>query len=166
MAELYNRETSATVTIQPTTEALEAVVSAWNASLPFVQNIQGLVWAIVMEPLPPAIYARRAATNALGLADRNNKALMVVMLSITWDDADDNERVDKEARSLIRTIEQRLTSLGALDPFTYLNYAASWQKPIYSYGEANVERLLRIQEEYDPHHIFTDYVPGGFKIRD
>ncbi|CAG8959241.1 hypothetical protein HYFRA_00012599 [Hymenoscyphus fraxineus] len=159
------RETSATVTIQSTPEALEAVVGAWNASLPFVQDIQGLVWAIVLEPLPPAIYARHATTNALGLVGQKQQALMIVMLSITWVDVGDDERVYTEAKRLLQVIEQRVSSLGALDPFIYLNYAASWQRPIHSYGEANVERLLRIQEEYDPHRVFTNYVPGGFKIR-
>lgn len=54
--------------------------------------------------------------------------------------------------------------LGALDPYVYLNYAAKWQDPIMSYGTESVDRLAMVQESYDPHRIFTDRVPGGFKL--
>lgn len=139
-------------------------MNAWNASVPSVQDIPGLVWAIVLEPLPAIFYARHAKSNALGMSDREGKALMIVMLSVTWSNSDDDERVGKAAKMLIETIQQSLSNLGMLDPFIYLNYAAAWQKPILSYGGAIVEQLLRIREKYDPHRIFTDLVPGGFKI--
>ncbi|TVY39480.1 Bifunctional solanapyrone synthase [Lachnellula subtilissima] len=160
------RQASATLTIQSTQDALKAIVNAWNASVPLVQDIPGIVWGIALEPLPSAIYGRHAETNALGLTERNDTPLMIVLLSITWNEADDDDRIDKEAKALIGTLELELGSLGVLDPFVYLNYAASWQKPISSYGEANVKRLFRIQEEYDPHRVFTDYVSGGFKLGD
>ncbi|TVY16612.1 Bifunctional solanapyrone synthase [Lachnellula arida] len=160
------RQASATLTIQSTLEALNAIVKAWNASVPLVQDIPGIVWGIAFESLPSAIYGRHAEINALGLTERNDTSLMIVLLSITWNEADDDDRIDKEAKELIGTLEQELGSLGVLDPFVYLNYAASWQKPISSYGEANVKRLHGIQEEYDPHRVFTDYVSGGFKLGD
>ncbi|TVY78300.1 Bifunctional solanapyrone synthase [Lachnellula suecica] len=160
------RETSATLTIHSELEALHTVVNAWNASVPSVHRIPGLVWAIVLEPLPPSIYGRYAASNALGLIDRSEKALIVVMLSVTWDNADDDDAIENAAKDLIGTIQQRLGNMGMLDSFIYLNYAAAWQRPISSYGKANVEKLLRIQKEYDPHRTFTDYVPGGFKLQD
>ncbi|TVY90634.1 Bifunctional solanapyrone synthase [Lachnellula willkommii] len=161
-----DRQASATLTIQSTLEALNTIVKAWNTSVPLVQDIPGIIWGIAFESLPSAIYGRHAETNALGLTERNDTSLMIVLLSITWDEADDDDRIDKEAKQLIGTLEQELGSLGVLDPFVYLNYAASWQKPISSYGEANVKRLLGIQEEYDPHRVFTDYVSGGFKLGD
>ncbi|KUJ19297.1 FAD-binding domain-containing protein, partial [Mollisia scopiformis] len=159
------RYASATLTIESTIEAINATVCAWNASVPFIQDIPGIVWTVVLEPLPPAIYARHAEGNALGLTGRQGKPLMVMMLSMTWSNAEDDDRIGTEAKTLMKEIEGEVSRLGKLDPFVYLNYAASWQKPITSYGEVNVDRLLRVRNEYDPRRVFTKYVPGGFKIQ-
>lgn len=137
---------------------------AWNASISSVQDIPGIVWTLVLEPLPPVFYARHAKTNALGLTGRQSKSLLVLELSITWSKSKDDGKIEKAARTLIETTQKEVGRLGKLDQFLYLNYAAPWQKPIYSYGEANVEKLLKVREEYDPLHTFTDYVPGGFKL--
>ncbi|RYP18841.1 hypothetical protein DL765_003721 [Monosporascus sp. GIB2] len=153
----------ATVTISPTVEAINATVGAWNSSVSSIQDIHGIVWSIVLGQLPPDIYAQHAEDNALGLGGRQNKSLMVVLLSITWSNAEDNIRVETAMKALIRTIEQEAGKLGALDPYQYLNYAAAWQDPIASYGQASINRLVKVQREYDPRKIFTDYVPG-FKV--
>jgi hypothetical protein len=159
-----NRQASATVTIESTIQAINATVRAWNASVPSVQDIPGIVWAVNMDVLPPALYARHAEANALGLTNRKDRPLIVVELTMTWSAADDDETVEMAAKALIATIQQDVGKLGALDPFMYINYAAPWQNPIAGYGEANVDRLLKVQREYDPQRVFTDLIPGGFKL--
>lgn len=158
------RSASATVTIDSSVEALTATVGAWNASVSSIQDIPGIVWALAMDPLPPAMYTRHAEANALGLTGRQGKSLIIINLRVTWNNADDDARVHSEVKQLIATMEHEVGSLAALDPFVYLNYAAPWQKPISSYGQASVERLTRIRGEYDPQRMFTNTVPGGFKI--
>lgn len=164
MTNVPSREATATLTIQSTVEALNATVQAWNASVPSIQDIAGVGWAIVLEPLPPAIYGRHAEDNALGLTGRQGRPLMVILLSMTWSNEKDDDRVDAAGRALVGTIELAVGKLGALDPFVYLNYAASWQKPILGYGESSTERLIKVQREYDPSRVFTDRSPGGFKL--
>ncbi|KAJ4291704.1 hypothetical protein N0V90_009599 [Kalmusia sp. IMI 367209] len=161
-----SREASATITIEPTAEAINATVQAWNASVPSIQEVPGIVWSIVLEPLPPAIYARHAETNALGLADRQGRGLMIVMLSMTWSDAEDDDKIETVAKTLVANIEGDVRQLNALDRYVYLNYAAAWQKPITSYGQASVDRLANVRREYDPRKVFTDNVPGGFKLHE
>ncbi|KIM95616.1 hypothetical protein OIDMADRAFT_171036 [Oidiodendron maius Zn] len=158
------RSASATVTIDSSVEALTATVGAWNASVSSVEDIPGILWALAMDPLPPAMYTRHAEANALGLTGREGKFFIIINLRVTWDNADDDARVYSEIKQLIATIEREVGSLGSLDPFVYLNYAAPWQKPISSYGQASVERLTRIREEYDPQRVFTNTVSGGFKF--
>lgn len=117
-----------------------------------------------MDVLPPALYERHAKGNTLGLSDRQTKSLIVVELAISWSAAEDDDIIDMAAKALIATIQQDVGKLGALDPFIYINYAAPWQKPISSYGKASVDRLLKVQRQYDPRRVFTNLVPGGFKL--
>ena len=159
-----NRQASATLTIVSSVAAINATVLAWNASLASIHAIPGIVWSVGMDPLPPQLYARHAGENALGLTNRKGRALIVVNLGMTWSNAADDDTVDKAARALVEAIQRAVGKLDALDPFVYVNYAAPWQQPIESYGEASAERLRSVQRVYDPRRVFTDVVPGGFKV--
>ncbi|KAI0434885.1 FAD-binding domain-containing protein [Xylaria sp. FL1042] len=158
------REAYATMTISPTAEAIHATVAAWNASVGSVQDIEDLHWSVNFDPLPATFYAHNANGNALGLASRGNKPLMVILLSVTWANAEDDPAVDVAMRGLIRTMERDTARLGALDPYLYLNYAAAWQNPLASYGPASIAKLSEIQRAYDRRQIFTVNKPGGFKV--
>ncbi|KAI0414251.1 hypothetical protein F5X98DRAFT_349821 [Xylaria grammica] len=158
------RQASATLTIVSSVEAINATVSAWNASIGSIRAIPGIVWGLGMDPLPPQMYTRRAQSNALGLVNRKGKALIIVNLTVTWSNAADDEAVDEAARALVAAIRRDVGGLDALDPFVYSNYAAPWQRPIESYGAASLERLRRVKRVYDPRQVFTNLVPGGFKI--
>ncbi|KAF2730928.1 putative oxidoreductase [Polyplosphaeria fusca] len=158
------REASATLTIEPTVEALKATVDAWNNSVSFVQDVPGIVWSLSLDPLPPAMYARHAKTNALGLTGRNAKALVIMMISATWSSSDDDGVVESSIKALVKKVTEATRRLGALDRYQYINYAAQWQGSINSYGRNNVNKLRKIRSKYDPAAVFTDWVPGGFKI--
>lgn len=122
------------------------------------------MWSLNFDPLPEALYARHAESNALGLAHRDGKPLTIILLTASWSEETDDETVALAVKALLKSIEEGLDELGALDPYVYLNYAAKWQDPIMSYGTESVDRLAMVQESYDPHRIFTDRVPGGFKL--
>ncbi|KAI0382413.1 hypothetical protein F5Y04DRAFT_279702 [Hypomontagnella monticulosa] len=158
------RQASATLTIVSSVAAINATVIAWNASIASIRDIPGIVWAVGMDPLPPLLYQTRANANALGLTGRKGRTLIIVNLSMTWSNIADDYAVDKAARALVATIERDIEALDALDRFRYVNYAAPWQQPIQGYGEASMSRMKAIREAYDPKLVFTDVVPGGFKI--
>ncbi|RWA11959.1 hypothetical protein EKO27_g3135 [Xylaria grammica] len=129
-------QASATLTIASTAAAINATVLAWNASIASVRGIPGLVWG----------------------------TLIIVDLNAKWNDAAFDGAVDTAVRALIAAVRRDVGSLGQLDPFLYINYAAPWQDPIKSYGPDNVARLQRVRRKYDPDRVFTDLNPGGFKI--
>ncbi|KAI1762279.1 hypothetical protein GGR53DRAFT_468473 [Hypoxylon sp. FL1150] len=52
------RYMTATTTFAPTEAMIRATYEAFNASLPLVQNVAGIMWAVNIEPLPPQIYER------------------------------------------------------------------------------------------------------------
>lgn len=160
-----NRQLSVVTTHDATVPMLKATYVRWNTSLAAVQDVPGIVWSISLEPLPAAIYARAPkGHNVMGLPSDSEKALVVTLLSATWDNAADDTRVEETAKSLFAGIEADAHELNAYHPFVYLNYAAQWQDPIASYGPENVARLRQISREVDPTGVFQRLVPGGFKI--
>ncbi|KAM7183372.1 hypothetical protein V8F20_012640 [Naviculisporaceae sp. PSN 640] len=169
------RQFSATLTIQAQLDAINATVQAWNNSVPSVSHIPGLIWTVVMDPLPPQLYSQHSdsgTANALGIssARTRNESLMIVQLYASWPtpssgNAEEfDDVVDLAARNLIADIETTTRALGALDRFVYANYAAPWQNVFASYGPAVVEKLRGIRRRYDPAGVFTKMVPGGFKF--
>lgn len=142
---------------------LRAAFDAYTSSLEGVKDMAGLTWTMSFEPLPPQIYQRGAADNTLGLADRSGTRV-VCLLSQAWSDEADNERGTAASKALLDAIEKAARNLGASDPYVYLNYAATWQSPIVSYGEENVQKLQELRAKVDPNGVFTRLVPGGFKI--
>ncbi len=142
---------------------LNATVATFNASIPAIQNIPGIVWGITFEPLPPAIYARHGGANALGLSDRT-EALVVCLFTATWLRAADDDAVNLATQALVAAVEDNARALGGLDPYKYLNYAAPWQRVIENYGEESVRKLQKVRRRVDPRNVFTYGVPGGFKI--
>ncbi|KAI0965082.1 hypothetical protein F4678DRAFT_453811 [Xylaria arbuscula] len=159
-----SKQASASLTIVSSVAAINATVRAWNASIDSIRTIPGITWAAGMDPLPPQLYARHARGNALGLDSRDGRALIIVNFTAMWPNATDDNAVDEAIRALITAIEQDVSELDALDPFVYVNYAAPWQLPMESYGEASIKRLRRVRRTYDPKQVFTHLVPGGFKI--
>lgn len=142
---------------------LNATYCHWNESLTAVQDVANVGWSLSLEPLPPAIYARHSSANSLGLSETTG-SLMIALLSASWVDEADDARVEKAARDLIKEIEDDAREQKAYHPFKYLNYAAQWQDPIFSYGADSVERLWRAAWSVDPDLAFQDQVPGGFKL--
>lgn len=146
------------------TEAvLNATYLRFNESLSAVEGVANIVWALTLEPLPPALYARHARSNALGLQDRK-ESLVVVLLTASYTDAADDDTIDGAGKALMEGIEEDARELDATDPFVYLPYAAEYQDPIAGYGVENLRRLRAVAEEVDPTGVFQTQVPGGFKF--
>jgi hypothetical protein len=55
-------------------------------------------------------------------------------------------------------------SIGADNPYLYLDYADKTQDPLASYGSENVKKMKAVAKKYDPSGVFQNLVPGGFKI--
>lgn len=84
---------------------------------------------------------------------------------IQWqgDEYDDlAHKVIHASGGAIREIAERK---GILLGFEFLNDATWDQSPIYSYGKPNVERLLDISRQYDPHQVFQNLQGDGFLLR-
>ncbi|KAL4988714.1 hypothetical protein BDW68DRAFT_176682 [Aspergillus falconensis] len=158
-----NRQLNVVITHGSTANMLNATYLRWKSSLPVIEDVRGIVWSISLEPLPPAIYARAPTKNAFGLLDTTGPQV-VTLLSVSWEDEADDERVRNTARALFEGIEEDAHRLDSYEPFLYLNYAADWQDPISSYGKKSIEMLSKVRRDVDPNGVFREGMPGGFKI--
>lgn len=159
----HNRSFSLVTTLVSSAPVIKAAYEAWKASLPAVKDIPNIVYALALEPLPPIFYSRHASTNALGLEDRT-ASLIVVLISVTWFTSEHDLLVSETSQSLLDEINAAAAKLGGLDPYIYLNYAGQDQDPIASYGAKSVSQLQQVRARVDPNKVFTDQVPGGYKI--
>lgn len=143
--------------------AVKITYEHFNASMGDIEDVENIVYALTLEPLPPALYARHASSNPLGLQNRT-QSLIIVLLTVSYTDEADDLKVEQAGKAMMAGIEKDARKLDLFDNFLYLNYAGSYQDPIATYGEENVQRLRSIAQAVDPKGVFRTQVPGGFKI--
>jgi FAD/FMN-containing dehydrogenase len=51
-----------------------------------------------------------------------------------------------------------------ISPWIYVNDADKGQDVFGGYPVENVKALQRIRQKYDPDRVFTDLMPGGWKV--
>lgn len=100
--------------------------------------------------------------NSVGLEASDGP--LVCLLSITWNSSEDDALVNSVATSLSGRIVTATKAAGLFNKYQYLNYAANFQQPIFSYGNASNVELRRVSEQYDPNGLFQTVVSGGFKL--
>ncbi|ROV92426.1 hypothetical protein VPNG_09607 [Cytospora leucostoma] len=160
-----SRNLNLATTLVSTTPVIKAAYEKWNASYPAIKDVANIIFCLVLEPLPPSIYKRHAAANALGLANRT-EPLVVALLSVSWTNASDDNLVNSTSQALLDDINAAAKELGGSDPYIFANYAGKNQEVIASYGAESVRKLRAVRQEVDPEGFFTYQVPGGYKIPD
>ena len=160
------RQLFSTSTFQNSAAVMKAVIDIANSTVQtLATSVPGVSYSISFQPLPQTIISKSAAAggNALGL-DATDGDLVNVLNTISWDDVAADEAVDTAARDFIDQVTQTAQTMGKDNPYLYLNYAASWQEPIQSYGDESLAQLKAVSQQVDPHGVFQTQVPGGFKL--
>lgn len=83
---------------------------------------------------------------------------------ISWQGAEQDALFQQAGADLVDRIRAYAVSIGADNPYLYLDYADITQDPLASYGPENVEKMKAAAKKYDPEGVFQKLVPGGFKI--
>ena len=84
--------------------------------------------------------------------------------AMSWSNAADDAEIEALVSSFNAEIEKQLEAKDLAVRYIYLNDADKGQKAFESYGVENVLKLKAIREKYDPIKVFTNLMPGGFKI--
>lgn len=93
--------------------------------------------------------------------DASQAPYILVEESFLWSSPGDDDKIS----SFLDAFNVNITSLdGVQSPFLYLNYADESQAVFEGYPKENVARMKDIWEKYDPDMVFTNLMPGGWKV--
>lgn len=84
--------------------------------------------------------------------------------SLTWYYESDDDTINAFYDAFNANITAQLEPLGVLSPFVYLNDANGRQDVFGGYPAENVKKLKEIREKYDPDRVYTNLMPGGWKV--
>lgn len=87
-----------------------------------------------------------------------------MQIIFTFEDAAATDGFEEALKDLVRLIEGLTKEEGVFHPYKYLNFAASFQDPLASYGGIELRRMKKVARKYDPTGVFQTQVPGGFKL--
>jgi hypothetical protein len=119
-------------------EMITKVHALWNATIPSVANVTNLTYSIVFQSVLPVA---AGYTIDIDPASEPEKTLALRLLSNFWSLESDSPTVLATTRSLLSAIQKGAETKGAFNQYVYLNYAASWQEPLASYGEDQLQQL-------------------------
>ncbi|EKG14523.1 FAD linked oxidase [Macrophomina phaseolina MS6] len=123
--------------------------------------ITGLTFNIVSKNM--VVAGITGGGDPMGL-DPTKAPYLWVEQSITWTSADDDSTVQAFYDAVNANITAQLEPLGVLDKFLYMNDVNQKQDVFAGYPRSSVQLLQMIRDKYDPGMVFTNQMPGGFKV--
>ena len=153
------------VTIRNDTATLTAVHTSYCDAFASLRpkNVKGLVFTLVLQPLLPD-WVRKGDPNPLGFHDGVNEPLVIVSLTVNWDEIQNDTLVKTTTRRCVEHIESIAAANKTGHPYRYLNYCQEWQKPFEGYGKENLQFLHGVSRRYDLDGLFQKGCIGGFKL--
>ncbi|KAK8015779.1 hypothetical protein PG991_008667 [Apiospora marii] len=126
---------------------------------------EGFAPMLGIQPLTRNILKQQAkrAGNVMGLAEEDGP-LMVCSFGWEWSHEADDATVIAGIKAVLGQAVDAAKERGLYHPFKYMNYAAEDQDPVSSYGADSVGFLKKVRDMYDSDGVFTELVPGWFKI--
>ncbi|KAL3420349.1 Bifunctional solanapyrone synthase 4 [Phlyctema vagabunda] len=98
--------------------------------------------------------------------DLDNAPYFWLVMNFEWLNAADDEILNASADVVISNITEQLTAAGLHSSFLFMNDAGAGQEVFQNYGNGSLSRLKSIRDSVDPHRVFTDLMPGGWKFAD
>jgi FAD/FMN-containing dehydrogenase len=130
-------------------------------------NIAGLQASITFQPVTKDFVSHNLKTGGNPQGIDNSKAPFFWMVeNWTWTNAADDAKVRAAADSVTADINGMLKARSADATYLYMNDAGKGQQIFQSYPAANLRRLKAIRTKYDPLKIYTNLLPGGWKVTD
>ena len=145
---------------------LNSVYAMFKSIATRLSTIPGLVFSLTVQPIPTATTSKSAdlGGNSLGLDPSSDGALVLCLLSATWDAPNDDAQIASIVKTLNTQIIGAAKAKSLFNEWVYLNYAADFQDPMGGYGSTIRSRFKAVSQKYDPLQVFQKNVPGGFKL--
>jgi FAD/FMN-containing dehydrogenase len=127
--------------------------------------VAGLTASFTFQPIPKSFI--QAGINAGGNPQGvpiNKAPYIWIVLNWSWTNTADDAAVRSFATRITAQVEQQFSALGVASPYHYLNDAGPGQPVFQGYPAANLAKLKTIRNKYDPSKVFTELMPGGWKV--
>lgn len=92
------------------------------------------------------------------------EAAFWVEQSVSWSDAANDAEIEEWLVTADAAMDEQLKAINGTSRYVYLNDADAGQEVFETYGKESVNRLKEIRDKYDPDRVYTDLMPGGFKV--
>lgn len=86
--------------------------------------------------------------------------------NFSWTDPADDARIYAFAGQVTNIMEEQLSEAGQAAVYHYMNDAGLGQEIFQGYGPGNLAKLKSIRAKYDPLEVYTNLMPGGWKVND
>lgn len=86
------------------------------------------------------------------------------VLQLAWSDEQDDEYMHQFGKDLTALVNDVLNRARFGAQYLFLNEAGEEQPVFQSYGAENLKKLKDIRAKYDPSKVFTELIPGGWKV--
>lgn len=134
----------------------EAAQAAFNKS-------DGVTIGLAFNPITSKLLAA-SNTKPGALHGLDEEPSFWIEQTYSWKDPADDKLVENFIRTFNRMITKRLQSLNAMGSYYYLNEADKGQPVFESYPRGSLMRLKSIRHKYDPYRVFSNLMPGGWKV--
>lgn len=152
------------VPVKANTEALRIIHDTYfDGVRNMLSNITDIIAGIAGNPVTAEFLA--ASNRGIGCPQGPEEvAAFWIEETLAWKDAKDDAIIDAFIKTVNANITAQLEPIKALSSFYYLNDADAGQPVFETYPPENLARLKEIRSKYDPDMVFTELMPGGFKI--
>jgi hypothetical protein len=137
-----------------------------------LEDAQKLPLTAVTGSLIQPVSARMRATgeaeggeNAMGLKDIvGDSDLILYAVAIPYLMKSQGSIVEEWAQAFAMKGKLLAKDMGVYCSWSFINYSEKWQDSISSYSPEARRFLRDVSKKYDPHQIWQQQVPGGFKL--
>jgi hypothetical protein len=140
--------------------ALSKYVGAANDTLP----IAGLVVNLAIQPITQRFISQSLPVPQFDSAYQSRGPYFWYNIGVSWALATDDGKVEDMVNTIDAEVNTAFNARGIQGKFLYMNDADKGQKIFENYPAANLARLKSIRSKYDPGRVFTDLMPGGWKV--
>lgn len=153
------------IVVKADTSTLQAASTIYTTAISNITSILGLICSLTLQPYPVSLLEKSTSNggNSLGLSSSDGPLISVLLLT-TWQNKSDDEIIFSTMNSVLESIKAESVAKKTSVDYIFMNYAASFQDPISSYGAENKRKLQEVSKKYDPEGLFQKNVPGGFKL--
>jgi hypothetical protein len=132
-----------------------------------IANVTDLQASITFQPVTKDFLSHSAKTggNPQGV-DVSKAPFFWMVENFTWTSASDDDVVSAAADQVTADIRRLLEEKSVGAQFLYMNDAGKGQAVFQSYPVDNLTKLKAIRDKYDSLRIYTDLMPGGWKVAD